>query len=172
MKNYISKSKYTVFSLSAIFLSASLILGYIEALFPFNFGILGIKIGLSNIITILGLLFLGTKRTFVINLLRLVILGILFSNLIRFFISVAGFLLSFLIMVVAIKALKFDIIISSIFGGVSHNIGQIIAVSFISKNIEIYKLLYVYIILGIVSGLIVGIISSLIYKSLRKILIE
>lgn len=170
------KSRYNIkikpFAVSVIALSLSLILGYIEAIFPLNIGLVGIKIGLSNIVTLIMLKILDIKHAFIINVLRLIILGILFSNMIRFFISVSGFVLSFFVMVLSIKILNFDINISSILGGVFHNIGQVICVALITANLEIFRLLYLYIVIGAISGLIIGLVSKLVYQSLSKVLFE
>jgi heptaprenyl diphosphate synthase len=165
-------AKNRVFTTAIIGLSLSLILGYIEAILPINIGLIGVKIGLSNIVTLICLKVLDIKWTLIINVLRLIILGILFSNLVRFLISVSGFVLSFILMCMVMKCLNFSMIVTSIIGGVSHNIGQVIAVTFITKNMGVYNLLYIYIGLGAVSGLIIGIISNLCYKSIKKVIIE
>ncbi|MBR1453692.1 MAG: Gx transporter family protein [Lachnospiraceae bacterium] len=169
MKNLKIKNNNINFSISVIFLSIALILGYIEALFPVNIGIIGIKIGLPNIVTILAIKTVGTKKAFIINVLRLLILGMLFSNMVRFAISVAGFVISFIVMVITIEMLDFDIIIASILGGVFHNIGQVICVSLITSNLELYKIIYIYIIVGIISGMFVGIVSKILYNALKKV---
>ena len=154
------------FSYSIIMLSLMLILSYIEALFPFSVGNLGIKIGLCNILTIIGLKILSIKEIFIINILRLIILGIFFGNVVRFQISLAGFLLSFIVMSFLLIKLKFSIIITSIFGAVFHNIGQVICVSFITKNINLLTLLPVYIIIGCFTGFLIGVITDLLYTRL------
>ena len=141
MKKSYNLLKNTTFSLSILYLSLSLIFGYIETIFPLNLGVIGVRIGLSNIITILGLKTIGKSKTFLICLLRLVILGILFNNIIRFIISASGLVLSYIIMVLCFDILNFGIVSTSIFGAVFHNIGQIIAVSIISKNVAIIKIL-------------------------------
>lgn len=159
-KNQTQYIAYTI-----VFLSLTLILGYVESLFPITIGDVGIKIGLSNIVTILGLKIIGTKRTILINILRLIILGILFGNMVRFTISVAGFIVSFIVMYLLLIHLKIGVIISSIFGGIFHNIGQFIAIILIMKNYYVLYLLPIYVLLGILSGLFVGIISNILIKS-------
>ena len=172
MKSFSKKSSNTAYAYSIIFLSISLILGYIESMFPLNLGYVGVRIGLSNIITILGLKMLDAKKTFIINILRILILGIAFSNLIRFFISLAGFLLSFLVMYICLSKLCFGIVVSSIFGGVFHNIGQVLMVSLVTNNLYAIRLIYIYVIIGIISGLVIGIISEFCYKRLNKVIFE
>lgn len=162
-----SDVKIKNFAISIVFLSLALIFGYIENLIPINIGQVGVKIGLSNIITILSIKYLGILKTLIINALRLIILGILFGNLVRFTLSVSGFLLSFIVMVILLKMLSFKIIISSIFGAVFHNIGQILALSLILKNLKIMYLIPLYVVIGIVTGFIIGFITNIIYDKLN-----
>ena len=169
MSNKIFKNKLQnkyILPYSVVLLSISLILSYIEALIPLNIGNLGVKIGLANISTLISLHILDTKWTFFINIVRLIVIGILFGNVIRFALSCAGFLLSFVVMVFLLNELSFSIVTTSIFGGVFHNIGQIIALAFIMKNKSVLSLIPIYILIGIFSGLIIGILSKIILKNL------
>ena len=79
----------------AMFLALSMILGYVESLLPMPFPIPGIKLGLANIVSILGLFSIGAVPTAVITLLRVLLLAILFGNMMTLSYSMAGFLLSF-----------------------------------------------------------------------------
>lgn len=159
-------------TLSIILLSLMLIVSYIEAIFLLSIGGFGIKIGLSNIMTILGLLILGTSTTLLINVLRLLIMGILFGNLIRFGISVSGFILSFIVLLLFLKKLKFSIITSSIFGAVAHNLGQIAAIVFLTNNSGVMSLIPIYIVFGIFTGTLIGIISNILYDKLKTIVFD
>lgn len=158
--------------LSIILLSLMLVFSYIEAIFPINVAGIGIKIGLSNILTILGLKMLGYRRTLLINVLRLLIIGMLFGNLVRFAISVVGFILSFIVMSYLLNILNFSIVTTSIFGGIFHNIGQVLAVSLITKNLMILRLMPIYIIVGFITGFIIGIITNILYSKIKLIVFD
>lgn len=164
--------KINIYALSIVALSLSLILGYIEMLIPFNIGLTGVKLGLSNIITLITLKILKIRQVVIINVLRLVIIGVLFGNFMRFLISVSGFVFAILIMILSIKILNFRIITSSILGGVFHNIGQVFMVAILTKNIQIFRLLYIYIIIGALAGVLIGIISEMCFKSISKVAFE
>lgn len=151
---------------ATILLSISLILSYIENLFPFSIGGLGIRVGLANLVTIIALKTLDIKISFIINMLRIGIIGILFASVIRVILSISGFLLSFLIMVITLKKLNFSIITTSIFGGVAHNIAQILCIALLLKNVGILILIPFYIIVGIFAGAIIGVLSDIIYKKI------
>ena len=165
-------SKNQAFSISVIVLSLMLIFSYIESIFPINIGGIGIKIGLSNILTIFGIKILNVRTTLLINILRLIILGILFGNLIRFAISVIGFCLSFAVMAFLIKRVNFSVVTTSIFGAIFHNIGQVIAVAIISKTYQVFSLMPVYIIVGLFTGFIIGIITNLLYNKIQLIIFD
>ena len=165
-KKPIKLSNSQMFAYSIMCLSISLILSYVETIFPLDIGGLGIKVGFSNIITLIALQILDIKKTFAINILRIVIIGIMFGNIIRFILSLSGFLLSFVIMTIMLKKLNFSMITSSVFGGVSHNLGQIISLAIILKNRQIFTLVPFYTIVGIIAGIIIGILSDIIYKKI------
>lgn len=151
---------------ATILLSISLILSYIENLFPFSIGGFGVRIGLANLVTIIALKTLSVKVSFIINVLRIGIIGILFANFIRLMLSISGFLLSFVVMLILLKRLNFSIVTTSIFGGVAHNIAQILCLALLLKNVKILVLIPFYIVLGIVSGAVIGILSDIIYKKI------
>lgn len=151
---------------ATILLSISLILSYIENLLPFSIGGYGIRVGIANIVTIVALKTLNIKVSFIINVLRIGIIGILFASIIRFILSLSGFLLSFAVMVIMLKYLNFSIITTSIFGGVTHNIAQIISLSFLLNNIKILILIPFYMIIGIIAGAVIGVLSDMICKKI------
>ena len=167
MSNNIIK-KYRLYY-SIILLSLSLILSYIEAILPFNTSYLGVKIGLANIVTLISLHILDIKWTLIINILRLTLMGLIFPNVIRFVLSGSGFFISYIVMCILLKVLGFSIITTSIFGGVSHNVTQIIVVSIIFMDIYFIQLMPYYIVFGLISGLVVGLISDLLYKKIYKL---
>lgn len=154
------------FSISILYLALSLVFGYLEVIFPISIASVGIKIGLCNIVSIIGIKTIGVKKTLIINVLRLIILGILFTNMVRFLLSVSGFALSFIVMCACLEILHFSIITSSILGGVFHNIGQILMLCLIMKNFSLMGLIPLYMLLGVITGLFIGVISNIIYKKI------
>ena len=76
-------------------LAFALILGYIESLIPFSFGIPGIKLGLANLAVLITLYRSGVKEAILVDLLRIVLSGFLFGNLYSILYSLSGGMLSF-----------------------------------------------------------------------------
>lgn len=158
--------KINIFTYCVLFLALSIILSYVEFLIPLTQ--FGIKVGLANIITLISLKILDIKKTLLINILRIVIIGILFSDVMRFFISISGFFMSFIITLIFMFILKFSLITTSIFASCGHILGQFICIYIIFNNVKLFYLLPIYMIIAIISGFVIGFISIILYKSLNK----
>ncbi len=146
-----------------MFISLAIALSYIEYLIPFNYGLTGTKIGLANIAVILSMYVFKEYYGIIINLIRIFIIFLFMGNVYSFMFSLAGGIVSFLVMLIVKKTGKVDIMGVSITGGVFHNVAQLlVAVYVIKYNILFY--MPVMIITGIISGIIVGIISNTVLK--------
>jgi len=141
-------------------LAFALILGYVESLIPFSFGIPGIKLGLANFAVVLTLYQSGTKEAFLIDLLRIVLSGFLFGSLYSILYSLAGGMLSFAAMVLFRKTGWLSICGVSIAGGVFHNIGQIVIAAFIVETKGVYYYMPPLLIAGVVTGALIGILAK------------
>ena len=159
-----------IFAYSSVLLAISIILSYIENLLPSSNILFGVRIGLSNICVILGINIIGKIRTFIITILKVILISLIFGSLIKFYISIFGFLLSFLCICLYSKTNNYDIIILSIIGGFSHIFGQFIALVLLLNNTSILYLLPIYLLIGIVTGLAIGIISKIILINIKNII--
>ena len=106
-----------------IFTALALILGYVELLIPIHFGIPGAKLGLANLITILVLYKMGWKEAFLLSVARVVLGGFIFSNLFSILYSLAGGILSLIVMGILKKTGKFTVVGVSVCGGGFYNFG-------------------------------------------------
>lgn len=149
-------------SLLALFTAFAVILGYVESFIP-SIGIPGVKLGLANLAVLLALYYLGVFEGITVSMVRILIIGMFFGNLFSILFSVAGALISYLIMVAIKKINNISIITVGIFGGVFHNIGQIIVAIYVVETYQVIYYLPVLIISGIITGAIIGIISKMIY---------
>ena len=144
------------------FLALALILAYVESLIPFSFGIPGIKLGLPNLVVVLLLYGTGgnnVRDALTVNLLRIVLSGFLFSNLYTILYSLAGAALSFTAMLIGRRMRCFSIVGVSVFGGVFHNIGQIIVAMFVVETVYVGYYVPVLIAVGTVTGASLGIVA-------------
>jgi len=165
MKTTIDAKKITM---AALLAALALIFSYIEVLIPFNFGIPGIKLGIANLVIIVTLYYLGGRYAIAVNLLRVLIAGLLFNGFFGALYSLAGAILSLLVMIVLKKTGVFSVVGISIAGGVSHNFGQILIAAGLISNLKMFLYFPVLIFSGVISGAVIGIISYLILQKLPK----
>ncbi|SFR63460.1 Gx transporter family protein [Anaeromicropila populeti] len=141
-------------------IGVAFILSYIENMIPFYIGIYGVKLGLANIVTVLVLYRFGGREALQISILRVLLVSFTFGNLYSLSYSLAGSLLSGIVMVTLMKTKKFSTVGISIAGGVAHNIGQLIVAMIV---LEMKELLYyggVLIISGSITGFFIGIAAK------------
>ena len=143
-----------------IFLALALICSYVESLIPFYFGIPGVKLGLTNVVIVLLLYCVGTKEAFCVSVLRIVLAGFLFGNMFSILYSLAGGVLSFLVMVLLKRTGKFSVLPVSVSGGIFHNIGQIAVAALVVENYNIFYYLPVLLIAGFLTGFLIGIAAK------------
>ena len=152
----------------AMLLALSMILGYLESMIPTPFPIPGIKLGLANIVNIIGLFSLGILPTGIISFLRVLLLSMLFGNLMTLSYSMAGFFLSFFVMILAKQCFKLSFISVSLLGGIFHNIGQILMAAFLLRNPVFFAYLPLLLLAGTAAGIVMGVLASIVAKRLGK----
>lgn len=152
----------------AMLVALAMIFSYVESLIPINFGIPGMKLGVANLVTVTGLYFLELPEVFLVVVMRILLTGFLFGNGMSIIYSLAGGILSLLMMAVIKRNNGFSVIGVSIMGGVSHNIGQIIVASIVVENLKLVYYLPALLIAGAVTGFIMGILSKKILPIVQK----
>ncbi len=146
-------------ALLSIFLALALILSYVEVLIPFSFGIPGIKLGLANALILLALYLMGWREALLLDIARIALSALLFGSVFSFLYSLAGGILSFLVMALLKKTNRLHVITVSICGGVTHNLGQLIIAAIFVSNLKILYYLPVLLLAGFLTGALIGIIS-------------
>lgn len=144
----------------AVMITLAMVFSYVDSIIVLPFGIPGIKLGIANIAIIYALYKLGIKEAIIISSLRLILSSILFGTVLTFAYSLAGAVLSLILMIILKKFAKLAIITVSIVGAVMHNTAQIIMAIILMDTSEIIYYLPVLIITGIISGVGVGILAS------------
>lgn len=143
----------------AMLTALAMIFGYVEALVPFHFGLPGVKLGVANIVIVLALYKLPAGQVFAIQVMRIVLVSFLFGNVSMMLYSLAGGILSLLIMLLLKKTNWFSITGISIVGGVSHNLGQLAVALLVVQNLRITFYLPVLLIAGLVTGCLIGMLA-------------
>lgn len=155
--------------LYGLLIAVAFVLSYLESLIPAFFAVPGMKLGLSNLVVIVALYLMGWPSAIVINIIRVLLAGLLFGNAMSLAYSLAGAVLSMIVMVLLKKTGKFSMIPVSIAGGVFHNIGQIIVAMLLLQTQAIGWYLLILWFTGIAAGAVIGIIGGILTKRLKKI---
>lgn len=151
-----------------ILIALALILSYVESQIPAFVAIPGMKLGLTNIVVLTTLYILDVKSAMLINVLRIIIVAILFGSAMSFAFSFVGGMLSTIVMILLKKSGRMKIIGVSAAGGITHNIGQILTAMVLLGTKAIAWYLPVLWISGIFSGVIIGIIGGLVTARLGR----
>jgi heptaprenyl diphosphate synthase len=154
MKNTASIAQYSML------IALALILSYVEAQIPALLAIPGMKLGLTNIVVLFALYRMDYKCAMSVNLLRILLVSFLFGNAMSLAYSIAGGMLSTLIMILLKKTEKFSIVAVSVSGGIFHNIGQILVAMILLETTSVAWYFLVLWFTGIISGLIIGFLSG------------
>lgn len=174
-----------------VMLALALILSYVESLIPFSFGIPGIKLGLPNLIVLLLLygggetpstqmeerrcwqpviIFTkGEREALLVNGMRIVLSGFLFSNLYTILYALAGAAFSFLAMMIGRRTKRFSMIGVSVFGGVFHNAGQLLVAMAVVETFAVVYYVPFLIASGTVTGALLGLVGRELLPYLRRI---
>ena len=148
-----------------VYLALALILSYVESLIPFYFGIPGVKLGLTNLVIVLVLYQLGFGPAMVLSCARVFLAGFLFGNLYSILYSLAGGVLSLLVMALVKKTGKLSIVVRVHLappngGGIFHNVGQILVAMVVVENMSIAYYMPVLLISGVITGCLIGIAAG------------
>ena len=143
----------------------ALVLSYVEMLLPPIYAALpAVKVGLPNIVVVLLLYRFSFKEAVVVSLVRVVVVALLFGNAMTFFYSLAGAILSIVVMQVLKKCKLFTGVAVSVVGAIFHNIGQIFVAILLLKTAEIGYYMIVLAITGTLSGIVVGLLAALLLR--------
>lgn len=153
-------------ALSAILAALAMILSYVEAMVPMPVPIPGIKLGLANLVILLAIYRLGFKYALAINCIRIFVTGLLFTGVFGILYSLAGGLLSLLVMYLLYRTEIFSMVGVSMAGGVAHNLGQLLTACLIMSNIRLMSYFAVLLFAGMGSGILMGIVAWLVCQRL------
>ena len=156
-------------ALLGLTVSLAMIMSYIEVLFPLNFAVPGIKMGLANIVIVFVLYRMSLKDACIVSLIRVFLVALLFGNTMSLAYSLTGAVLSLALMALLKKTEKFSVVGVSISGGVMHNAGQILMAVILMGTAQIAYYLPVLIITGTVTGVGIGLVAALVIDRVKKI---
>ncbi len=158
--------------LFAALLALGIVLYVLEGLFPPLLPFPGAKLGLSNILVLFTMLFLGYKEGIFLALARSILGSFIAGTALApgSLLSLAGGLASAFVVAVSLRFLRppLGLIGVSILGAITHNVVQLLVAYFLF--IQIGGLLYylpVLLGLALLSGLVTGLIAVYLFERLQ-----
>jgi heptaprenyl diphosphate synthase len=172
-KSTSNMQKTKLLVLTALLFAVALVLSVVENSLPsvsIGIPIPGIKLGLSNIAVMYALFFLGKKPAFAIAIMKATFV-LITRGPIAGLLSFCGGILSLVIMTLLILIFKEKIsyFVLSIFGSVSHNIGQFIAISLIYTDVFLWFYLPVLLIAGVIAGMATSTLLRVILPAFKRL---
>ena len=130
----------------------------------------GVRLGLSNIVTMYALFVLGPVSGYTIAVLKSLFV-LLTRGAVAACMSVSGGLFSVTVMLLLglLPGIKKQYLLLSVFGGASHNIGQLIAARFIINNFYVWYYLPVLLAAGLLMGAVTGLALRVILPYLNRL---
>lgn len=154
----------------ALLVAQGVIIGLVENMIPFPFAFApGAKLGLANLITIIGIFTLRKRDSFFLVCLRLILTTLLGGTISTLMYSAAGALLSYFGMLI-VKQLgpkRVSVIGISSAGGFLHNVGQLLVASMIARSWTVMLYLPVLSIIGILAGIAVGVAANYLLEHVK-----
>ncbi len=159
-----NKTKYITYM--AMLLTLTIVLSIFESMLPSFTAIPGVKLGLANIVVMFTMFFIGRKQAFVLNIAKGVFV-LVTRGAVAGILSLCGGMFSMLVIILLHTVFKDKIsyLLLSISGAISHNIGQIAAVSVM---LNAYAFMYLPVL--IISGVVMGSITGVLLKTLLPVL--
>lgn len=157
--------------LTGMLFAAAIVLSIVEGTIPMP--VPGVKFGLSNIVVMYTLFFLGRDKAVMIALLKGVFAG-LSRGAVAGLVSTSGGLAALGIMI--ILSLLFQEKITrymlSVFGAVFHNVGQFAAISLIYTGMNLWYYLPILLISGLLAGMLTSTLLKIVLPALRRLGLE
>lgn len=144
------------------------IFSYLEAIIPIPIPIPGVKLGLANLVTIVGLYTVGIRGTVAISLIRIILVGFTFGNASSMIYSLAGGVVSLVLMILVRKTNLFSQVGVSITGGIGHNIGQLAIAAVVVQTSGVFYYLPFLMATGVVAGAVIGLLGGLVTERIRN----
>ena len=88
---------------TGMFVAIAMVFSYLESMIPVNIAVPGIKLGLANMVTIVVMYRLRISDAWIVSLVRVVLSSLLFGNMTVMVYSMAGAVLSLLVIVVPVS---------------------------------------------------------------------
>ena len=153
--------KTTKLTRMALLTAIALTIFMVEAQIPALVPVPGVKLGLSNIVTVFAVFAMGSKEAASILFVRIFLGAVFAGNFSTILYSAAGGALAIVTTILLRKLLtKKQLWVAGILGAVAHSIGQMAMAVAITRTVGLVSYLPVMILCSIVTGLFTGLCAQ------------
>jgi heptaprenyl diphosphate synthase len=146
--------------LISLYATIALTIFVVEAMIPVPVPVPGVKLGLSNIVTLVALLFLSRSAAGMILFVRIMLGALLIGAPSMLLFSGTGGVFAFVVMVLALKITSREQIwVVSVLGALAHNAGQLLMAAWYLRTTAIFAYAPVLVISAIVTGVFTGLVA-------------
>ena len=150
-----------------LLVALAMVLSWVEQLVPLSVQVPGVKLGLANLAVIFALYRLGARAAWTVSLLRVALVSITFGNAYSLWYSLAGAVLSLLVMGLLRKTGRFSLLGVSVAGAVSHNLGQIAVAAAVLGSASMVYYLPVLLASGVLAGVCIGVVAAILVRRIQ-----
>ena len=158
-------------ALMGLLFALAMALSFLESLLP-ALPMLppGIRLGLSNIVTMYALFVLGPVSGYTIAILKALFV-LLTRGAVAAAMSAAGgaFSVTIMLLLSLLSGIKEQYLLLSVFGGAAHNIGQLVMARFIINNQYVWYYFPVLLAAGLLMGAITGMALRVVLPYLNRL---
>jgi heptaprenyl diphosphate synthase len=154
----------------ALLTAVALIIFVVEAQLPVPVPVPGVKLGLSNVVTLYAIYTIGRKKAIIVLILRILLGSLITGQVAAMAFSLAGGLVCYAVMCLVYRFVsERQLWVVSVFGAIGHNFGQIVVAAFVVGTASVIFYLPILIASGIITGLFTGLCAQYLYKHLKKL---
>lgn len=157
-------------ALYGMLIALAFVFSYIEAMIPVPFPVPGMKLGLANLVSIVGLYTVGLAGTAAVAFVRIVLVGFTFGNMFSMIYGMAGGIVSMAVMVSAKRGGWFGTVGISILGGIFHNVGQLAVAAYVTRTMGVFVYFPALMTAGVAAGAVIGILGGLIVERIAPVI--
>lgn len=151
----------------ALLTALAMVLSWVESLVSLSVAVPGVKLGLTNLVVLFALYRMGTRAAWCLSLVRVLLVSFTFGNAFSLWYSLAGAILSLLVMM-ALKATgKFSVTGVSVAGAVCHNLGQILVAMAVLRSTAVAFYYPALLLSGTIAGVCIGLAGGVLVRRIR-----
>lgn len=164
-REYGNKMRSRKIALTGVLAGLALAVFTIEAQLP-PIWIPGVKLGLSNVVTLIAMLMISRRSAGAVQLIRIVLGAVFCGTAASFMFSLFGGAAAFAVMALTVNIMdRRQIWAVSVLGAAAHSLGQLAAAYILIENTAVISLLPALLICSVITGALTGIVAQRLWFS-------